>query len=120
MRAHKLFCAWDFGISNQRAANRKKDSIYYELKSILDEIYDKYYNNSFWQRISTHFISIAVWMIVIGILIGISYSIGYRRIFAKTDESELSIFLHSSPLYIPTSIVIAMIVFQMLFEWLGT
>ena len=38
MYAHKIFCSWDFGISNEKSAELKHNSIYNDLKEVLNEL----------------------------------------------------------------------------------
>lgn len=37
--AHKIFCSWDFGISNKKSANLKHQTIFNELQETLNEFY---------------------------------------------------------------------------------
>lgn len=80
LKAHKLFCSWDFGISNKRSANMKCDSIYFELRTILNELYDSEYQMSIWQKVGCYVISVAIWIFTIVVLIGTGYSIVYGNI----------------------------------------
>lgn len=75
MQAHKLFCSWDFGISNEKAAEMKRHSIYMELKSIITQLYEFDYHRTWLQKIGGVLISILVWIFIAGILITIGYSV---------------------------------------------
>lgn len=37
--AHKIFCSWDFGISNKKAALLKHQAIFNDLQETLNEFY---------------------------------------------------------------------------------
>lgn len=37
--AHKIFCSWDFGISNKKSADLKHQTIFNELQETLNEFY---------------------------------------------------------------------------------
>lgn len=80
LKAHKLFCSWDFGISNQRAADMKRFSIYHELKSILNELHDSEYHLTLWQKIGGYIISVVIWIFIVVVLIAIEYSIVHENI----------------------------------------
>lgn len=144
LKAHKLFCSWDFAISNQRAADLKRNSIYLELRTILNDFYESEYQPPIWQRTGGYMISVVIWIFIVIILIGIGYSIVYENILDvsrihsttltslshryiafhlfsfKDYETQYSDFLFSPPLFIPIFLVVLMISIQTLFEWLGT
>lgn len=80
MQAHKLFCSWDFGISNERAAQMKRNNIYLELKSIIHQLYDIDYQPTIGQKFGGFVISMLVWLFVSGILVSIGYAIIYLDI----------------------------------------
>lgn len=52
MYAQKIFCSWDFGISNEKAAELKHNSIYIDLKEVLSDLQkapaDKTMVQEFW------------------------------------------------------------------------
>lgn len=121
LRAHKLFCAWEFGIANEHAAKMKRDSIYSELKTSLYEFYEKTYcSTSFKQQLKDYSISGVVWLIITGILFGIAYLIVCSRIFDQSTKTELAELFKLSPIIVPLAVVVTIIVFQYVFEWLGT
>lgn len=141
LKAHKLFCSWDFGISNQRAANLKRHSIYLELRTILNELIDNEFQLSMWQRIGCLIISMVIWLFIALTLIVIAYSIVSDNIlevqyFLKFNlqislqhsalfllqeyEKKFSGYFFSPPLFIPTLLVVSMLLIHSLFEWLGT
>lgn len=37
--AHKIFCCWDFGISNKKSATLKHQTIFNDLQETLNEFY---------------------------------------------------------------------------------
>lgn len=119
MKAHKLFCSWDFGISNRRSADMKRDSIYIELRGILNELYDSEYQPSIWQKVGGYVISVAIWIFTAVVLIGTGYAIVYGNILQDYEE-RLSEYFHLAPLCMPFLIVMLMLMIQTMFDWLGT
>ena len=75
LRAHKLFCSWDFGISNQRAADMKHHNIFMELKSIVNEIYENECFLTVRQKICGYITRTVIWIFVVVVLIVIGSSI---------------------------------------------
>lgn len=75
LNAHKLFCSWDYGISNKKAAQMKQRSIFNGLQMILDELYDTEEEPSFWNNFWTSVTQMAAHMFVFGILAGLGYAI---------------------------------------------
>lgn len=120
LRAHKLFCAWEFGIANEHAAKLKRDSVFAELNAILHEYFERTYcNPTFRQRLKEYSISVAVWLIIAGILFGIAYAIACLHIFDQSSDTEMARFLKISPVIVPSCVMVTMIIFQYVFEWLG-
>lgn len=68
LRAHKLFCSWDFGLSNQKAADMKHQNIFLELKSIINQLYDNECFLTIRQKIAGYIISAVIWIFVAIIL----------------------------------------------------
>lgn len=91
LRAHKLFCSWDFGISNQESADLKHQNVYHELKSILNELYENVCFQTILQRICAYVISTLIWIFILVVLIVIGSSI----IFV-TEISEVSCLLNDA------------------------
>lgn len=121
LRAHKLFCAWEFGIANDHAAKQKRDSVFVELNAILHEYLERTYcTPTVRQRLKDYSISAAVWLIIAGILFGIAYAIACLHIFDQNSDTELARFLKISPVIVPSSVIVTMIIIQYAFEWLGT
>lgn len=99
----------------------KRDSIYTELKTSLYEFYEKTYcSTSMKQQLKDYSMSAVIWMIIAAILFGIAYSIVCLRIFDQSSKTEFAELLKISPIIVPSAVVITIIVFQYVFEWLGT
>lgn len=75
MSAHKIFCSWDFRISNDKAAEMNKLSIYNELKLILGNAYDSVEIRSKWTCFWVLVTQISANVFVFGILGGVGYFI---------------------------------------------
>ncbi|XP_055296530.1 transmembrane channel-like protein 7 [Sitodiplosis mosellana] len=121
LRAHKLFCSWDFGISNQRAADMKHYNIFLELKSIVHEIYENECFLSMQQKICGYIIHTVIWMFVIVVLIIIGSSIVFIADVVEYFDvkDEFFSYINDVPLFLPTVAVLGLLLCQFLFEFLG-
>lgn len=75
MSAHKIFCTWDYRISNDKAAEMTKRSIYNELKLILGNVYDSVEVPSKWTSFWMLVTQISANVFVLAILCGVGYFI---------------------------------------------
>lgn len=75
MYAHRVFCSWDYGISNKKAAEVKQDSIFNELKTTLDEIYQQEEYRTRMQQFWTITTQVSAHVLVFCILAALSYVI---------------------------------------------
>lgn len=115
MYAHKIFCSWDFGISNRKAACLKHESIFNDLKTVLNNIdRDKNKIPKLWKlwifcaRIAAHLLVIAL-IAALGTAVWILLKF-YGEARAKSPWKSL---------YVATVVNISMLVLQAFFSWIG-
>lgn len=114
--ADKIFCAWDFGISNEKMARLAHKSLFNELREMLNELekpkLDKTFIRKFWNialKISSHFL---VLFMLAGLGVGMWTMLKY---FEEIEDVTRSF----SYLYLPISINCIMLVMQMVFGYIS-
>lgn len=119
----------------------KRDSIFFELRAILNELYESEYQPSFWQKFGCYVISVAIWIFTIIVLSATGYSIVYGNVLDVSRDYRCSFimsykqpsfpilqeyeekffdFFPLAPLCMPAIIVMLMLLIQTMFEWLGS
>jgi hypothetical protein len=70
--AQRIFCGWDFGITNCEAAELRKQTLYNELRELLDEetIAERSGAKTWMQRLVLMACRVGVTMLVCSLLIG--------------------------------------------------
>lgn len=139
MYAHRVFCSWDYGISNKKAAEVKQDSIFNELKTTLDEIYQQEEYRTKLQQFWSITTQVSAHVLVFCILGALSYVIwsllhvrlnNYVNHTVSAFNQILSIIIQViavgqiepstfSALYVPIIVVLTMIGLQSIFAWLA-
>lgn len=117
MDAHQIFCSWDCSISYAKAAEMKKQSIYNELRKIIDDLCDEYDDRNYWSKFWIITSQISSNLFVIGIYATLAFITIYL-IRSHVNDAENTV--ENLTLFVPTAISILMILLQMLFEWLAT
>ncbi|XP_055912980.1 transmembrane channel-like protein 5 [Eupeodes corollae] len=115
MYAHKIFCSWDFGISNSKAASIKHESIYNELKSVVSDIGRVKKNIPRLWKLWIFCARIAAHLLVVALIAGLGIAIWILLKFygeAKTKSPWKS-------LYVATAVNVSMLVLQAFFSWIG-
>lgn len=118
---HKIFCAWDFGLAYQQAAELKHRNIFRELKDLLfseckkieDERLSKM--RRFWNvtiQVIAHIFVFAI-VISIGLYLWKMFSIYETELNSKTTKSRWKY------LYIPLVINSAILFCSNLFAWIS-
>lgn len=115
MFAHKIFCSWDYGISNRKAAQLKHSTIFNELIECLQDIYDtpKKLSNlrKFW-IISTQLMA---HLIVFCMLGGLAF--GMWALLHIIGDNKMHNAL--APLYVSLSVNLTIGVFQIFFAYIS-
>lgn len=115
---HKIFCAWDFGLSHKRAAETKHRNIYCELKDLLlsehKKIEDKRLSRMkrLWNvtiQVIAHIFVLAI-IFFIGLVLWKMFSI-YEKDLKKESQWKF--------LYIPVVVNMAILFCSIVFTWIS-
>jgi hypothetical protein len=115
---HKIFCAWDFGLSYAKAAERKHRNIYRELKDLLLSEHKKIEDErlsqmkKFWNviiQITAHITVLSI-ILLIGVILWHLFSI-YGTDLTKDSKWKY--------LYIPVVINSAILLCSIVFTWIS-
>lgn len=71
MYAQKIFCSWDFGIANEKAATLKHNSIYIDLKEVLNDLQNSAGDKTMVQEFWTLCTQITAHVLVFSMLTGL-------------------------------------------------
>lgn len=115
---HKIFCAWDYGLSHEKAAETKHRNIYRELKDLLLSEHKKieeerlsrlhkFFNVTI--QILAHIVVLAI-IAVIGLILWKMFSI-YETDLSKQSQWKF--------LYIPFVINSAILFCSIVFTWIS-
>lgn len=119
---HKIFCAWDFGLSHVKASETKHRNIYRELKDLLLSEHKKIEDERlskmrrFWNvtiQVIAHIFVLAI-IFFIGLVLWKMFSI-YEKDLGK--DSQLK-FLYI-PVVVNTAILMCSIVFTWISKWVS-
>lgn len=118
---HKVFCSWDFSISNQHAAEMKHQNIFLELQSIVNQLYDNECSLSIGQMICGYTISTVIWIFVMVVLIAIGSTIAFApELLDEYDKNgKILAYFEESSLIMPTCAIVGLLICQNLFEFIG-
>ncbi|CAD7091086.1 unnamed protein product [Hermetia illucens] len=115
MYTHKIFCAWDFGISNSKAAQLKHLSIANELREILQMINNTEIKLTKLQRFWIACTRTTAHLLVFGMIIGLGVGM-WMLLQELANEGDTSTW---TTLYLPLSVNITMIILQNVFSWIA-
>lgn len=112
---HKIFCSWDFGIANEKAAQLKHASIFTELREHLTRLNRTATPSGRWQKLRRTTLRITTHSIVSLMIASIGFGIWMLlQAFGDTDH-----FNTWSALYVSIATNITMLVFQCLFRFIS-
>lgn len=115
MYAHKIFCSWDFGISNLRAAQLKHTSIHNELKEVLHDITSCKESISRLRHFWIICAQITAHLLIFGMLAGLGVGIWILlQNFGEANESS-----PWTTLYLSILVNITIMFFQNVFAWIA-
>ncbi|XP_059609455.1 transmembrane channel-like protein 5 [Phlebotomus argentipes] len=114
--ADKIFCAWDFGISNEKMARLAHKSLFNELREMLSELempqIEQTLIQKFWSvalKVSSHFL-------ILFMLAGLG--VGMWTMLRHFDAAE-DVTRSFSYLYLPICINFIMLAMQMIFGYIA-
>ncbi|XP_058815409.1 transmembrane channel-like protein 7 [Topomyia yanbarensis] len=112
---HKIFCSWDFGIANEKAAQLKHSSIYQDLREYLTIINRSEGPSGKWQSVRSYLFHLTAHLIVLIMITAVGY--GIWMLLQQFGETEH--FSTWSALYVSIAINITMLVFQYVFKFIA-
>lgn len=115
MFTHKIFCSWDYGVSNRKAAQLKHTTIYNELKECLQDIYDSPEKLSTARRFWIISSQLTAHLIVFCMLAGLAFGM-WTLLQIIGDNKTHSAF---ASLYVSLSVNLMIVVFQFVFGFIS-
>jgi transmembrane channel-like protein len=124
MLSHKVFCSWDWGIANPKAARLKNKNICSEFRELLEDIGESDENEVqpsklriFWavtSKVTGH-------LLVLGLIFGIAYGMWVVMEWynEKLGAASTNSGNYSSTLMLPMTVSLSMLAMQMIFKWLS-
>lgn len=115
MFTHKIFCSWDYGISNRKAAQLKHNTIYNELKECLQDIYDSPEKLSPLRRFWIISSQLTAHLIVFCMLAGLAFGM-WTLLQIIGDNKTRGAF---ASLYVSLSVNLTIVIFQLVFGFIS-
>ncbi|XP_037025849.1 transmembrane channel-like protein 5 [Bradysia coprophila] len=113
--AHKIFCCWDFGISNKKSAALKHQSIFNDLQETLNEFYHTPEKPTKLQSIYIILGQITAHVLVLVMLAGLG--VGMWAALNAIGDSSTSTDI--STLYVSFGITFTILILQLFFTWIA-
>lgn len=115
MFCHKIFCSWDYSISNGKAANLKHSTIFNELIECLQDLYDTPKQLSNLRKFWIVAIQLTAHLIVFGMLGGLAF--GMWTLLHIIGGNKI----HNpfAPLYVSLSVNLTIGLFQLFFAFIS-
>lgn len=114
MFAHKIFCSWDFGISNDKAAQLKHKAIFQELQQVINELDDNEEDPPFIQKLYSIGLKLVANCLVIVMIAGLGAGMWVlMRVFSQNEEAN-----DITTLYLPIVVNVSMVLLQSFFSWI--
>ncbi|NXQ54025.1 TMC5 protein, partial [Anthoscopus minutus] len=122
VNASKLFCTWDFNITNEKAVKLKQKNLYTQIKEGLSEVNKEVLNFSVMERVRRTAIHLIVWVASLGIAAaactGVYFlSINNLELFMKGYENYLE--SQTAMLVLPVVVSLLNTSIPFFFSWLG-
>ncbi|XP_053690340.1 transmembrane channel-like protein 5 [Sabethes cyaneus] len=112
---HKIFCSWDFGIANEKAAQLKHASIYQELREHLTVLNRPAVPSGKWYRLRSTAFHLTAHLTVLLMIT----SIGYGTWMLLQQFGETEHFSTWSALYVSIATNVTMLAFQYIFRFIA-
>lgn len=114
MLAHKIFCSWDFGISNNRAAQLKHKAIFLELKEVVNEMDDSEEDPPFLQQLYSIGLKFVANCLVFVMIAGLGAGMWVlMRVFSENEAAG-----DVTTLYLPIVVNVSIVLLQAFFSWI--
>lgn len=114
MFAHKIFCSWDFGISNDRAAQLKHKSIFLELKEVVSELDVDEEDPTLVQQLYSIGLKLVANCLVFVMIAGLAAGMWVlMRVFSEGEETG-----DATTLYLPIVVNVSIVLLQAFFSWI--
>lgn len=118
---HKIFCAWDFGLSHEKAAETKHRNIYRELKDLLLSEHKKIEDErlSKFKRFWNVTIQVVAHIFVLAIIVSIGVLLWKMLTNYEKDEKKVETVSKWKFLYIPVVVNMAILFCSIVFTWIS-
>lgn len=112
---HKIFCSWDFGIANEKAAHLKHASIFHELREYLSVINRPDGPVGRWNRLRSTALHMTAHLAVLAMIASIAF--GTWMLLQQFGQTEH--FTTWSALYVSITTNVTMLFFQYVFRFIS-
>ncbi|XP_058443941.1 transmembrane channel-like protein 7 [Malaya genurostris] len=112
---HKIFCSWDFGIANEKAAQLKHSSIYLDLREHLTVLNRPDEPTEKWHKLRSTAFHLTAHLTVLMMITAVGY--GIWMLLQQFGETEH--FTTWSALYVSIATNLTMLVFQYVFKFIS-
>lgn len=112
---HKIFCSWDFGVANEKAAQLKHANIYQELREYLAAMNRAERASGRWQKLRSTALHATAHLIVLTLIAGVSFGLWMLlKQFGGTKHFDTW-----SALYVSIATNVTMLVFHYIFQFIS-
>ncbi|NWU01242.1 TMC5 protein, partial [Urocynchramus pylzowi] len=122
VNASKLFCTWDFNITNEKAVKLQQKNLHTQIKEDLTEVNKEVLNFSVMERVVRIAIHLLAWVASVGTAVaactGVYYlSINNLELFMKGYRNDLE--SQTAMLVLPVVVSLLNTLIPFFFSWLG-
>ncbi|KAL9695528.1 hypothetical protein quinque_014813 [Culex quinquefasciatus] len=112
---HKIFCSWDFGVANEKAAQLQHANIYQELREYLAAMNRAERASGRWQKLRSTALHATAHLIVLTLIAGVSFGLWMLlKQFGGTKHFDTW-----SALYVSIATNVTMLVFHYIFQFIS-
>ncbi|NXI22485.1 TMC5 protein, partial [Sterrhoptilus dennistouni] len=122
VNASKLFCIWDFNITNERAVKLKQKNLHTQIKEGLTDVNKEVLNYSMTERLRRTAIHLIAWLASLGTAVaactGVYFlSVNNLKLFMKGYRNDLE--GQAAMLVLPVIVSLLNTLIPFFFSWLG-
>ncbi|NWT63910.1 TMC5 protein, partial [Prunella himalayana] len=122
VNASKLFCTWDFNITNEKAVKLQQKNLYTQIKEGLTEVNKEVLNFSVMERVARIAMHLFAWFVSLGTAVaacaGVYFlSINNLQLFMKGYTNDLE--SQAAMLVLPVVVSLLNTLIPFFFSWLG-